>query len=142
MNKVKIVFLCFISLGALGYACKKEPVDPKIFVERSLQGIWLIKSKVMITVKNTNDTILKDTLSYLPVDTVAYTADGKYYRHNTLVNFTIDAIGENITYQTPTLDVWHIEFMRNKSVGLTKMTTLNIGTDTFKYYTGEVLFKK
>ena len=142
MRKVKTIFLCLISCGITGYSCQKEPIDPKVFVEQQLEGVWLINSRVNINVKNMNDTILNDTTFYSPADTVAFTTEGKYYRANMLVNFTIDAAGENITYQTPIPDVWHIDFVRNKSIGLTQTETKTIGTDTFKYYTEEVLSKK
>lgn len=142
MKKVKIIFLWLISCGLIGYACQKEPVDPKVFVAQQLEGVWLINSRVNINIKNINDTILNDTTFYLPVDTVAYTADGKYYRANTLVDFSIDAAGENITYQTTTPDVWHIKFVRNKSIGLIKTKTENIGPDIINSYSEEVLYKK
>lgn len=130
MNKVKIVFLCLILFGVIGYACKKEPVDSKLFVERYLTGKWPLKLQITMVIKNNTDTIVPSdsTLFTTPNDT-GFTETQQFIRGTSVVNFNIDAEGENITFAATPDSTWHIEHARKNSFKIIYTRKETVGTD-------------
>ncbi len=137
MGKLKFVFLGLITMGAIGYSCKKEPVDSKIFVEKYLVGRWYVNTYVELELTN-NDTTHKDTLYQIVAgDTarrwVRYTAAQKFVRNTDTVSFAIDEKGENITFAASPDSTWFIPYVRPnyfKTVFTRKETS---GTDVKRY---------
>lgn len=130
----------FILTLILFYACKKDEVNSKDITKNKFIGKWPLKVRITINTKN-NDTIVNDTLTLTPVDTLVFTPEGKYTRRNTTVDYTIDELGENITYTTTPPTTWNIKFLRIKSIILTQTKTETIGADSYTYYTEEQLIK-
>lgn len=125
------------------YACKKEDeIAGADFVKERFIGKWPVKNQVVIEIEDFTDTVRNDTIPYLPVDTLVYTADGQYTRGGVTVGYTIDAAGENITYNTKPAETWHIKFMRNTSIILTQERTEQVGTKTVTTYIEDQLDKK
>ena len=83
----------------------------------------------------------KDTLRFSPIDTLVFTADGKYTKGLISADYTIDEKGENLTIATTPAVIWHIEYLRQNSIILTQRRTETIGADIFTYYTEENLVK-
>ncbi|RZL39638.1 MAG: hypothetical protein EOP00_27670 [Pedobacter sp.] len=125
------------------YACKKEDeIAGADFVKEKFIGKWPLKNQVIIEIENLKDTVRNDTIPYLPVDTLVYTAEGQYTRGGITVGYTIDAAGENITYNTTPTATWNIKFMRNTSIILTQQRTEQVGGKTITTYTEDQLDKK
>lgn len=111
MRKLKFVLMGLLTVGAIGYACKKDPVDSKLFVERYLQGNWPLRAEIKSTI--TNDTSgRRDTTTFTPADTTSFTSDFRFIRRGTSVNFAVDSIGENIKFSSTPDSTWHIEYLR------------------------------
>lgn len=143
MKKFKITTILLTTFIIAFYACKKEdPIAGADFVKERFIGKWPLKNQVIIEIENFRDTVRNDTIPYLPVDTLVYTADGKYTREGITVDYTIDAAGENITYNTTPAATWNIKFMRNTSITLTQERTEQVGTTTITIYTEDQLDKK
>jgi len=137
MRKLKFVFLGLATMGIIGYACKKEPVDSKIFVERYLIGQWPIKTYVKLDLKN-GDTLVNDTLDLTPdSDTakvrVRYTEDLNFIKGSQSVKYTIDAEGKNITFSTTPDSTWTIAYLRNNYFKIVHTREEKVGVDVFKY---------
>ena len=140
MKTLKITTLLFATLTLLFFACEKEEVvGGAEFVKERFVGKWPLKRQVLIT--TFRDSIAIDTIPYLPIDTLVYTADGQYTRNGVTVGYTIDEAGENITYNTTPATTWHIKFMRNTSIILTQERTEQDGNETVTYYTEDQLDK-
>lgn len=143
MSKVKFVLLVLVSIGIIGYACKKEPVDSKLFVEQYLTGSdftrWPIQSYVKLEFKN-SDTLVKDTID-LAIDTAIFHRDLQLIRGTLVVGFNVDAAGENITFATQPDSTWKIDYVRPNTFKLVHERRETVGTDvmTFKI---EQIFKK
>ncbi|MES2416944.1 MAG: hypothetical protein V4541_02090 [Bacteroidota bacterium] len=128
-------------------ACKKEEVNTQEFVKNHIIGKWPLKARTETTYKD--DIIISDTTfkypptdtSTAPVDTLLFTADGKYTKKGVTVNYTIDASGEQINYDTSPPSSWKIKYLRNTSIILTQERTEKIGTANFRYYIEEQLIK-
>lgn len=136
MGKLKFVFLGLITIGAIGYACKKEPVDSKIFVEKYLVGRWPLKFEIETVIKNGSDTITpSDTTKFLPADTTLFTNELKFIRGVDTVSYTIDATGENIAFSTPLDSTWNIEYLRKTSFKLVYIRKETSGADVISYIT-------
>lgn len=144
-------FIIFIILTTLTlsifYACKKEVIDTQEFVKNHVIGKWPLKKHIEITFKN-GDTILNDTTYYsktdtllLPIDTVIFTADGKYTQKDTTYNYSIYANGDSLSITTSPPTKWNIKFLRLYSIILAQEKTKKIGSDTFIYYTETQLTK-
>lgn len=133
--KFKIVFISLIALATYT-ACKKEPVDSKVFVEKSLVGNWPLILQVETVLKNGKDTISpSDSLKFTVADTTTFTADLKFIRKTTSVNFAIDNLGENITFSTTPDSIWHIGYLRKSSFKLVYTRKETVGTDVLYYIT-------
>lgn len=136
MRKLKFAFLGLITVGIIGYACKKEPVDPKLFVERYLEGRWPLRLQIETVIKNGSDTItLSDTTEFLPIDTTLFTNDLKFIRGADTVGYTIDATGENISFSAPLDSTWNIEYLRKTSFKLVYIRKETSGADVISYIT-------
>ena len=146
----KIIF-SITSLLIILSACKKEVINDQEFVKNHFIGKWPLKVSIKITVKN-GDTIVNDKIIYgldtpvvtvptPPIDTLLFTADGKYTKKGMTVNYEIDATGDNISYSTTPPSTWKIEYLRNTSIILTQRRTEKVGADTFNYYVEEQLIK-
>lgn len=136
MAKLKLVFLFLIILGIVGYACKKEPVDSKLFVEKYLVGEWPLKFEIKTAIQNGNDTIShSDTTKFTPADTTTFTSDLKFIRGTNAVNFSVDATGENITFTSAPDSIWHIGYLRKTSFKLIYIRKENVGNDVISYIT-------
>lgn len=98
------------------FACKKAPIDHKIFAERYLEGYWQVKATIFIDKLNGN-TYRNDTLKIIG-DTVVFTPDLKFWRLNTLVPFSVDNNGENIKFNTLPDSTWYINYMRKNEFQL------------------------
>lgn len=140
MNRLKTIVLLFACLTLVIYACKKETLTDHDFVQKHFIGKWPLKSRVSIKFKN-KDTMSKDTLRFSPIDTLVFTADGKYTKGLISADYTIDEKGENLTIATTPAVIWHIEYLRQNSIILTQRRTETIGADIFTYYTEENLVK-
>lgn len=139
MKRIKFVLLGLVSAGVIGYACKKEPIDSKLFVERYLVGTakWPIQSYVRLTLKN-NDTLVKDTAA---LDTVIFNSDLKFIKGDTAVGFTIDDTGKNITFNTQPDSTWQITYLRTASFKLIHERKETVGSDVMTYKIEQVLKK-
>jgi len=126
-------------------------INDQEFVKNHFIGKWPLKVSIKITVKN-GDTIVNDKIIYgldtpvvtvptPPIDTLLFTADGKYTKKGMTVNYEIDATGDNISYSTTPPSTWKIEYLRNTSIILTQRRTEKVGADTFNYYVEEQLIK-
>lgn len=137
MRKLKFVLLGLATIGIIGYACKKEPIDSKIFVERYLTGQWPIKTYVLLEYKNgtliKNDTILPVTSTDTSKVRVKYTADLQFIKTGDTVKFAIDSAGKTITFATTPDSTWTIAYLRNNYFKITHTRQQNIGTDVHKY---------
>lgn len=111
MRKLKFVLMGLLTVGAIGYACKKEPVDSKLFVERYLIGKWPLRMEISSTITN-GTASPRDTTTFNPTDTTSFTSELKFTRRATTVDFTVDAAGENIKFSTTPDSTWHIEYLR------------------------------
>lgn len=143
MGKIKLVLLALLSVGALGYACKKDPVDSKLFVEHYLTGSdfnrWPIQSYVKLEFKNL-DTLVKDTID-LAVDTAIFSSNKQFIRGTEIVNFNVDEAGENITFTTQPDSTWKIDYVRPSTFKLVHERKETIGADVITYKI-EQIFKK
>ena len=143
MNRIKFVLLGLLSIGIMGYACKKEPVNQKLFVERYLTGTdftrWPIQSYVRLELKNT-DTLVKDSID-LPVDTAIFKTNLKFIKGTDTLGFSIDETGDNITFSTQPDSTWRIDYLRTSTFKLVHERKENVGTDVMVYKIEQV-FKK
>lgn len=143
---MKKIILLSAFVAVLFYACKEEEINSQQFVQNYIVGKWPLKVVIAKTTKNgiitKNDTVIYglDTLS--KVDTLQYTAAGKYIKKKgDTLNYTIDNAGEHITYNRDSIGTWNIKFLRLKSIILTQEKTEKIGSDTFIYYKEQQLIK-
>ena len=91
-----------------------------------------------------NDTLiygLDSPAKVLKLDTVQFTAEGKYIKKADTIKYTLDETGDNITYNRDTLGTWKIKFLRLKSIILTQEKTEKKGSDTYIYYKEQQLIK-
>jgi hypothetical protein len=151
MKKIVFSITLITSLFIILSACKKEVINDQEFVKNHFIGKWPLKVSIKITTKN-GDTTVNEKIIYgldtpvvtVPtprIDTVSFTADGKYTKKGDTVNYSIDATGDNISYSTTPPSTWKIEFLRNRSIILTQRRTEKIGADNFNYYIEEQLIK-
>lgn len=134
MGKLKFVLLGLFTLGIVGYACKKEPLDSKLFVERQLVGAWPLRLQIETIIKNGVDTVTpSDTTTFLPIDTTLFTNDLKFVRGATVVDFAVDAAGENITFATAPDSTWNISYLRKTSFKLVYVRKETVGTDVISH---------
>lgn len=148
MNKLKIVVVLLACLSLGIYACKKETLNDHDFVQKHFIGKWPLKSRVLLTIVN-KDTTKRDTTRFSPIDTLVFTADGKYTHGLIAGNYTIDEKGENLTLApvtvAPTPPVapvtWHIEYLRQTSISLVQRKIETIGADQVTKHTEENLVK-
>lgn len=137
MRKLKFVLLGLATIGIIGYACKKEPVDSKIFVERYLTGQWPIKTYVSLEYKNDvlikNDTILPITSTDTSKVRVKYTADLQFIKAGDTVKFAIDSAGKTIKFATTPDSTWTIAYLRTNYFKIIHSRQQNIGADVHKY---------
>lgn len=138
MSKLKLSLLGIMTVGIIGYACKKEPVDSKLFVERYLVGQWPIKTYVTLEYKNgvvipsTIDTILPIQNDTAKVR-VRYTQDLNFIKNGDTVKYSIDADGKNITFSTAPDSTWAISYLRNNYFKIVHTREETIGTEVHKY---------
>lgn len=136
MGKLRIVHVGLLLIAMLAFACEKVPVDSKVYVERYLSGPeftrWPIRSYVKLTIKKT-DTLVKDTID-LAIDTAIFNKNLQFIRGNNVVNFNVDAAGENITFSTKPDSTWHIDYLRSSSFKLSheRRETVNDVVTTYK----------
>lgn len=148
MKKISLLIALFALTSIIIHACKKEEVSNQQFVQNYIVGKWPLKKAVNITIKN-GDTTVNDTINYgigtpttaLPIDTMLFTADGKYTKKGQTVTYTIDETGDNISYKTTPAETWHIKYLRLKSIILMQEKTEKIGSDSFIYYKEQQLIK-
>ena len=146
---MKKIILLFALVATLFQACKEEVVSNQQFVQNFVVGKWPLKAMIYIDRKNgaivKNDTViygLDSPKRVLKVDTVQFTAEGKYIQKKVdTLNYTIDAIGDNITYNRDTIGTWKINFLRLKSIILSQEKTEKKGSDTFIYYKEQQLIR-
>ncbi len=128
MRKLMFVLMGLLTIGAIGYSCKKEPVNSKLFVERYLTGKWPLRIEIKTTIKN--DTAGRpDTTTFTPADTTTFTSDLKFIRRATAVDFTIDATGENIKFSSTPDSTWHIGYLRTGYFKLVHTRKEIVGTN-------------
>ncbi len=134
MNKVKVIFLCLISFGVIGYACQKEPTDPKFFVENYLIGKWPLKLQVATVIKNAADTITpSDSTVFVTPNETGFTEKQQFFRGTSVVNFNIDATGENITFSGSPDSTWHIEYARKNTLKIVYTRKETVGIDIMSH---------
>lgn len=137
MRKLKFVLLGLITVGIIGYACEKEPVDSKIFVEKYLVGQWPIKTYVQLEYKN-EQLVKNDTIDLTPESDTAkvrvnYTNDLNFIKGQQTVKYLVDAEGKNITFSTTPDSTWAIAYLRNNYFKIVHTRKETVGTDVFKY---------
>jgi len=137
MAKLKFVFLLLIILGVVGYACKKEPVDSKVFMEKYLLGRWYINTYVEMEITN-NDTTHLDTLYAVSTsDTsriwVSYTEDKQFIKGASTVPFAVDEKGESITFSTNPDSTWFMPYVRTRYFKLAHIRKETVGSDIHQY---------
>ena len=145
---MKKIVLFLVSVATIFSACKKEEqVSNQQFVQNYIVGKWPFKVLTSITTKNglRIDSTTKiygglDTLLKV-VDTVQFTADGKYIKKKDIVQFTIDETGDNIIYSRDSIGTWKIKYLRLKSIILTQEKTEKKGSDNFVYYKEQQLIR-
>ncbi len=145
---MKKIVLFLVIVATIFSACKKEePVSNQQFVQNYIVGKWPFKVLTAITTKN-GMRVDSTTKIYggidsprLVVDTVQFTAEGKYLKKNDTLNYTINATGDSITYSRDTIDKWKIKFLRLKSIILIQEKTEIKGSDTFIYYKEQQLIR-
>ena len=140
MKSLRVFILCLSCLAISIYACKKEELNSEDVVKSKFIGKWPLKKHIEINLKN-GDTISKDTTTYLPIDTLVFTTEGKYIKAGTTVDYTIDPSGEKITYSTAPPTTWTIKFLRINSIILTNSRTETIAGNLHTYYIEEQLIK-
>lgn len=123
-----------LMIGAIGYSCKKEPVDSKLFVERYLVGKWPLRLEIKRTVTNSTAS-LPDTTTFTPADTTTFTSDLKFIRRATTIDFTVDATGENIKFSSTPDSTWHIEYLRKDYFKLVYTRKETVGSAVTTYIT-------
>jgi len=134
MRKLKFALMGLLTIGAIGYSCKKEPVDSKLFVERYLTGKWPLRLEIKTTIKNDSDTLsFPDTTVFTPADTTSFTSDLKFIRKAAAVNFAVDAAGENIKFSSTPDSTWHIAYMRTNYFKLVYIRKETVGSDVTSY---------
>lgn len=111
MRKLKFVLMGLLTIGAIGYSCKKEPLDSKLFVERYLTGKWPLRLEIKRTITGSTASA-PDTTTFTPADTATFTSDLKFIRRATAIDFSVDATGENIKFSSSPDSTWHIEYLR------------------------------
>lgn len=127
MKSTKI-FFCIAALFILLQACKKEEINPQTFVQQHLVGKWPLKFRISTPYTN-NIAGNADTLTkYNPIDTLVFTADGKYEKRNKTViatgSFSIDDKGESITFSGNPAITQKFSYVRNTSIGLIVSETI------------------
>jgi len=136
MSKLRFGLLGLLAIGVIGYACKKEPVDSKLFVERYLVGQWPIKTYVLLEYKNgtmlSNDTILPIANDTAKVR-VRYTDGMTFIKNGDTVKYTIDTDGKNITFATAPDSTWAISYLRNNYFKIVYSRQETVGSDLHKY---------
>ncbi len=148
MKKITLSVVLFALASVLLYACKEDEISNQQFVQNYFAGKWPRKTAIFKTTKN-GAVIENDTLVYgldspalaLVVDTVQFTADGNCIKDGKTLNFTIDELGDNITYSNDSIGTWNIKSLRKKSIVLTQEKTQTTGADTFIYYKEEQLVR-
>ena len=137
MGKLKFGLFGLLAIGIVGYACKKDPVDSKIFVERYLTGQWPIRTYVELEYKNDalvrNDTLLPVTSTDTAKVRVKYTADMFFIKTGDTIKFAIDSAGKNITFSTTPDSTWAISYLRNNYFKIVHTRQETIGADVHKY---------
>ncbi len=149
MKKILALISFFALASIVFYACKEEDVvTNQQFVQNYIVGKWPFKA--MISINKKNGVIIKnDTLIYgldsatRVVDTVRFTAEGKYIQKNKTdtLGYTIDATGDNIIYSRDSIGKWKINFLRIKSIILSQEKSEKQGSDTFIYYKEQQLIR-
>jgi len=120
MKKLKIVIILLAGLATTFYACKKEEVTDQQSAQAKLVGRWPLKYRIR-TVTN-GFTIKMDSTLYSPVDTLVFTADGKFVKQNKTIiasgTYTIDEAGENITFSGSPALTQKLNYVRVNTIGL------------------------
>ncbi|RZL19781.1 MAG: hypothetical protein EOO89_02300 [Pedobacter sp.] len=148
MKKILVSIALFALASIIFHACKEEEVNTQQFVQNFVVGKWPLKAEIFRTTVNgavtRNDTLiygLDSPAKVLKLDTVQFTAAGKYIKKADTLNYTIDATGDNITYSRDTIGTWKIKFLRLRSIILTQEKTEKKGTDTYIYYKEQQLVR-
>lgn len=128
-----IIILVFLQ------ACKKPPVDSKVFVERHLEGLWRLNATVYIDKKN-NDTLRNDTIS-LANDTTAFTKDLYFLHHNLVQAFQVDEMGASIRFVAMPDSVWSIDYLRKTNFRLVHTRKDTLMGNTYQYEISRVFTK-
>lgn len=134
MRKLKFVVMGLLTIGAIGYSCKKEPVDSKLFVERYLTGKWPLRLEIKRTTTGSTAS-LPDTTTFTPADTTTFTSDLKFIRRATAIDYAVDATGENIKFSSAPDSTWHIEYLRTGYFKLVYIRQETVGNVVTTYIT-------
>jgi hypothetical protein len=143
MKKLKtFALISLIAILAI-YGCKKEEVNNQQFVQGFIIGKWPLKYNIR-TISNANFGDRNDTLiTYNPIDTLVFTADGKVSRRNKTVistmSYSIDETGENITFTGTTATTLKLIYVRSTSliIGKEAVSSINgqeVKTTVADYY--------
>lgn len=126
------------------YSCKKEDVNAQELVQKQFIGRWPLKYTIK-TIYTNNVAAKPDTITYNPIDTLIFTADGKVIKQNKTVlstgTYSIDATGESITFSGTPAVTQRLSFVRNTSIGLSTETTVTTGTTATKTVIEDQLIK-
>lgn len=142
----KISYLLFaLGFSSLFFACTKEEIDAKVFVQQKIIGTWPLKYRIQSTYHNE---ILKrrDTLNTgLQVDTLVFDANGTFVkRYRTILttgSYSIDETASNITFAGPPELTQKISFVRENSLGFSTEDSRDSATIKIKTVIEEQLIK-
>lgn len=127
-------------LAMFFFSCKKQTVDEITLVKNKFLGKWPLKIRINIERKN-NLITKNDTVALSTAEIFEFFANDSLYIGADKTTYSFDSKAENITFNTPTPTIWHIEFLRINSIVLSRNREEMIGEDKYTYYTEEHLVK-
>lgn len=136
MKNLKHVLITTI-VGIVLFSCKKLEVDSKVFVEKALVGTWYVDMTIKKTLKNGTEIISgPDTITIAPRDTTIFTDNLKFInaKKDTL-SFSVDQVGENISFSAAVDSTWRIDYFRKTSFKLIYTNKETVGNDVIWHIT-------
>ncbi|RZJ77062.1 MAG: hypothetical protein EOO47_17880 [Flavobacterium sp.] len=145
MKKFSYLLLFVLGFSTLFFACTKEEIDARVFVQQKIIGTWPLKYRIQSIY---HDEILKqrDTLNAgLQVDTLVFDANGTVVRrYRTILatdTYSIDETATNITFVGPPEVTQKISFVRQNSLGFSTEDTIDSATVKIRTVTEDQLIK-
>lgn len=125
---IAFYFSCLLLFAFVG--CKKNDVDSQALVQQKLLGKWPLKYNVRTIYTDAVSSKPDTLITYNPIDTLVFSTDGMAtLRNKTIISsvpYSVDANGENITFNSTPVVTLQITFIRNESIGFGKETFANV----------------